>query len=210
MKKNLYKKFVVSFLILVFVTQFYSTVENAFAVTDNVVVNLTVTSGISITANTTPVTLLPALSIANESAYGRSSFTVITNDPDGYTLGVLATTDPALKQGVVDSFADYTEAVAGVPEVWSVASGAKEFGFSVYGADEVAGYGTGTCDASGVITGTLNFEGFSTLNNEIATNPDVTLPAGTETFVCFQVQQNDVFAAEGAYSATITGTATVL
>lgn len=213
MKKSLNKKFAISFLILLLVVEFYSLAEYAFAVTDDVVVNLTVTSGITITANTDPVTLLPALSITEESAYGRTSFTVITNDPNGYTLGVLATTNPALRRTIDptnENFLDYTELSAGVPEAWSVTSGQKEFGFSVYGDDMVAGYGTGSCDSAGVITGSLLFEGFSTTNNEIATTSDVTLPAGTETFVCFQVQQNDVFAGEGSYTATITGTATVL
>lgn len=156
--------------------QFYSLAEYAFAVTDNVVVNLTVTSGISITANTDPVTLLPVLSITNPTAYGRTSFTVITNDPDGYTLGVLASTNPALRRTVdptTENFLDYTETGAGVPEAWSVTSEQKEFGFSVYGANKVTGYGAGSCDASGVITGALLFEGFSTSNNEIATTPDV-------------------------------------
>lgn len=211
MKKNLYKKFVVSFLILVFVTQFYSTVENAFAVTDNVVVTLTVDSGISI-SDGAAVTMAPNISITANGSIGSSSWTVITNDVDGYNLVVGASTTPALVSGV-NSFANYTEAVAGTPEAWVVASGAKEFGYSAYGTDTstVTWGAAASCGAAGVPSGTQLYVGFvGTATKNIATKATVTPSAGIATTICFAAEQDTIFAPSGTYTATITGTATVI
>ena len=213
MKKNLNKKFVVSFLILVFVVQFYSMVENAFAVTDNVVVTLTVDSGISI-SDGAAITMAPNISITANGSIGSSSWTVITNDVDGYNLVVGASTDPALKHSnATDSFANYTEAVAGTPEAWSVPSGSKEFGYSAYGTDTATGtWGTAaSCGAAGVPSGTQLYVGFvGAATKNIATKATVTPSAGITTTFCVAAEQDTIFAPSGTYTATITGTATVI
>jgi hypothetical protein len=199
-----------SFLVLFLAVQLYPLAENALAqVPDDIVVNLTVNAGITITATVDPVTMAPELSLAVHQAYGRSSFVVVTNDPGGYALTVHASTNPALASGT-DSFVDYTEASAGVPETWTVASGAKEFGFSVYGTDRDSKYGTGNCDSAGIPSGSLLYEGFHTSPIQVATRTATTPFAGIETFICFRAQQNGVYASEGLYTATITGTATQL
>ena len=211
MKKNLKKGLLASFLILFAVAQFYSLTEYAFAVTDNVVVTLTVDESITI-SDGAAVTMAPNISVTADGSIGSSSWTVITNSDAGYSLAVKASTDPALKNGVVDSFADYTEAVAGTPEVWSVASGAKEFGYSAYGTDtSTAEYGTGTsCGSAGAPTGTAKYEGFATSDNIIATRATVTPTTGIATTLCLAAEQDTVFASSGTYTATITGTAVVL
>lgn len=213
MRKYINKKlFVASFLALFLVAQFYSLTEYVFAVEDTITVTLVVNAGITITALVDPVALAPEFGIVNANAYGRSGFTVVTNDPDGYTLGVAASTNPALEHNTsgLDEFSDYTEETPDTPEAWSVASGAKEFGFSIYGTDKISGYGTGSCDSAGVVTGTMLYEGFSMSNQQVATRAVSTPFAGIATNICFRVEQKDVFAREGTYTATITGTATVL
>jgi hypothetical protein len=210
MKKNLKKLFTISFLTLLLVTQFYSMTEYAFAVTDNVVVTLDVDSGITI-SDGAAVTMAPHIGIAANGSIGSSSWVVITNSATGYSLSVNDSTDPALKNGAVDSFANYTEAVAGTPEVWSVPAASKEFGYSAYGTDTAtATWGTGTsCGSAGAPTGTQKYVGFAATPTQkiIATRATVTPTAGITTTICFAAEQDTVFAAAGTYTATITGTA---
>ncbi len=211
-KINLNKKIIIGLFVLFtfFVFQFYPIVETAFAVDDVVTVTLTVDSGITISDGADEV-MTPNLSVTQMQSVGTSTWTVITNDVDGYQLVVTASTSPAMKSAT-DEFVDYTEAVAGTPDVWSVTS-AKEFGYSAFGDDTPAAWGTGaSCGntETGVPTDTLKFSGVATADDPIATRATVTPVAGIETTICFAAEQDSVFAESGAYTATITGTATVL
>ena len=209
------KKIVIGFslLFLFFVVQFYPIVETVIAAsaTDNVIVTLDVTTGITI-SDGADATMSPNLGVTSDQSIGNSSWIVKTNAALGYTLAVKASTTPALKNGVVDSFADYTEVVAGTPEVWSVGSGDKEFGYSAYGTDTAtATWGTSaSCGASGVPAVAQKYVGFLLTDKTIATRATVTPNAGITTTICFAAQQNAVFAASGTYTATITGTALTL
>jgi hypothetical protein len=201
---------VFSFFILL---QFYPIIEIATAAsaTDNVIVTLDVTTGITI-SDGADVTMAPNLGITSDQSIGSSSWVVKTNAAAGYTLAVKASTTPALKNGIIDSFADYTEAVSGTPEVWSVAGGAKEFGYSAYGTDTPTGtWGTAaSCGAAGIPDVAQKYVGFTTSDKIIATKATVTPNAGITTTICFAAQQNAVYAASGTYTATITATALTL
>lgn len=212
-KKNYMKKILTLFIISLFLIQIsYVTFEpeiiTAATAVDSVVVTLTVDSGISITSPT-DVTMSPNIGMTSDGSIGSVIWNVKTNKATGYTLAVKASASPALVSGA-NSFADYTEAVATTPEVWSVASGAKEFGYSAYGTDTTtATWGTGTsCGSAGSPTGTQKYVGFKTTDKTIATRATVTTPAGIDTTVCFATQQNNVYASSGTYTATITATAT--
>ncbi|MFA6301307.1 MAG: hypothetical protein WC609_03070 [Candidatus Paceibacterota bacterium] len=206
------KKFVISFLILFLFVQFYSLTEYAFGVTDQVVVTLDVDSGITI-SDGAAVTMAPHISITANGSIGSSTWTVITNGASGYSLSVHDSTDPALKSAT-DSFANYTEATPGTPEVWSVPAASKEFGYSAYGTDtSTATWGTGTsCGSAGAPTGTQKYVGFAATPTDkiIATRATVTPTTGITTTICFAAEQDTVFAAAGTYTATITGTAVTL
>lgn len=216
MKKSFLKKIFVASLMSLFILQaFYFAVEptlsDAATVDDSVVVTLNVTSGVSISdgANST---MLPSIGITSDRAVGSSSWTVATNSVTGYTLAVKASTTPALRNGSTDNFADYTESPSGTPDTWSVASGAKEFGYSAYGANVATGtWGTHTdCGntGTGVVATGSRYRGFSTSDVTIASLSGVTPVAGITTNICFAAQQNNVYAASGTYTATITATAT--
>lgn len=214
LKKELNKKIAITlFTLFVFsVFQFYSIVKTVFAATatDDVVVTLDVTAGITISDGAN-VTMVPNIGIAADSSIGSSSWLVKTNALNGYTLAVKASTTPALQSGA-ESFADYTEAVAGTPEAWSVGAGAKEFGYSAYGTDTSTGtWGTAaTCGAAGVPDASQNYVGFSLSDKTIATRAAVTPTTGITTTICFAAEQNAIYAASGTYTATITATATTL
>lgn len=201
------------FLILFLLAQFYSLAEYAFAttVTDNVIVTLDVDSGITI-SNGANTTLLPNISISNNSAIGGSAWTVRTNNSLGYTLAVQASDAPALASGP-NSFADYA---TGTPTTWNVPNGNKQFGYSAYGSDTPTGtWGDETansyaCGTGGVANTDLKYVGFLTTDKTIATSSTVTPFAGTTTSICFVAEQKGIFAESGTYNATITGTATTL
>ena len=177
---------------------------------DNVIVTLTVDSGITI-SDGADVTMAPNIGIASDSSIGSSSWIVRTNDPDGYTLAVKASTAPALASAG-SNFADYTEASTGVPEAWSVGAGAKEFGYSAYGTDTSTGtWGTAaSCGSGGLPAGAQKYVGFQTTDKTIATRATTTSTSGVTTTICFAAQQNAIYAQAGVYTATITATATVL
>ncbi len=188
----------------------------ASAVSDEIVVNLTVESGISITSPA-DVTMSNMGTAVNTST-GWAIWNVKTNDPDGYTLAVKASTTPAMRNAS-NSFADYTESTPATPQTWSVSS-AIEFGFSGLGTDVVnvnsdqyAATGQTTCDngiASTTINSTLRFLGFETTDQTLASRAATTTTSGVDTRVCFAAEQNGVYAAAGLYQASITATATAL
>ncbi len=212
MKKYFSKKLTLLVLSLILVVQFYPLAEHAGAVTDNVVVTLDVDSGISI-SNGADVTMAPHIGVSANGSIGSSSWVVITNNAAGYTLSVNDTTDPALKSGS-NSFANYTEASSGTPEVWDVTSGNYEFGYSAYGTDTATGtWGTSvSCGSAGAPAVAQKYVGFLATPNTktIATRATVTPFAGITTTICFAAEQDGVFAPSGTYTATVVGTAVTL
>ena len=87
--------------------------------------------------------MTPAIpGITGGTATGEATWTVITDNPAGYSLSVKASTSPAMKgQAQGDSFADYTPVNPAVPDYnWSVADSSAEFGFTPEGSDIVSKY----------------------------------------------------------------------
>jgi hypothetical protein len=222
MKKFLIKKVLIISIISLFLVQaLYIVAEPtiADAVTNNVVVTLTVDSGVSISTGAN-VTMSPDIGVTQMKSVGGSSWVVATNNAAGYTLAVHSLTQPALHKpagpGLADDFNDYTPAVANTPDTWGgVLATTKEFGFSARGNDVLAKFGTATTcgnagtgipDANGKF---LNFNGGTDL--QIATSSTVTTPTGTTSYICFAAEQGaSTYALSGAYTATITATAAVI
>jgi len=180
----------------------------ASAVTDDVVVTQVVDSGISITSPA-DVAMSRNLSLTANSATAGTTWNVKTTNATGYTLSVNASAAPAMSDGT-NSFADYTEATSGTPDTWSV-SNAYEFGFSAFGSDVAAAYGTDTSCDGGVAhtpSANLKWRGFTgTTAIQVASSGSATAQAGTDTTVCFATEQDTVNAPSGTYTATITATA---
>ena len=212
MKIKILKKSILLVCSLALLTQVYLWAEPTFAIEedDKVIVTLNVETGITI-SDGADVTMSP-LGITSDTSIGETSWIVKTNNVSGYNLDVKASTAPALANAT-DSFADYTEAVLGTPETWSVGSGDYEFGFSAYGDDVADGtWGAGVdCGTDTTIsTNNLNYLGFKTTDKTIATRSSVTPNLGVETNICFAAEQKDVYAPSGTYTATITATAVTL
>jgi hypothetical protein len=211
MIRKIFGASIISLLILqFFYVYFEAGPVNAATVSDNVIVSLVVDAGLTITSPV-DVSMSPNISMSANGSIGSTAWTVRTNSPTGYTLALKASASPALVSGA-NSFADYTEASNGTPEVWSVPSGSKEFGFSAYGTDVAGGtavWGTGAgCGSSGTPLGTMKYIGFETTDKTVASTSTVTPVAGGTTNVCFAAEQDGIYAASGTYTATITATAT--
>jgi hypothetical protein len=183
------------------------------AVTDDVVVNQSVTTGISITS---PADItLTALSTSQNTAVGSAVWTVTTNSALGYSLTLFASTAPAMsRSGGGGNIVDYTPSSSETPETWSV-SGAAEFGYSARGADVPTGtWGTDADCIAGadVPSTTLKWRDFDLTGSadQIATSSTITSTSGTASTMCVATEQAGIFANSGTYSATITATAITL
>lgn len=164
---------------------------------DSITVSVSVLEAISI-SSPADVSMSPDIA-GTGSSDGSADWTVTTNWSNGWKLDVEASTAPAM-QSAADSFADYTEAVAGVPESWSVTSTDSEFGFSVSGVYAESGYESGT-----------KFEGFEGgVKKQVAHKNS---PSGEEdvTTVHFRAEVGTAHAQEpDDYTAIITATASTL
>ena len=165
---------------------------------DSVIISVVVSETISI-SSPSDISLSPEIAESGSST-GNVTWNVETNDSDGWELELNASTSSALTKGA-DSFTDYTEAVAGVPESWSVDVGASEFGFSTTGSYAEAKYSSGTL-----------FEGFEGATGILVAQDDEATPGGgADAQVNFRAEVGTSKSQPvGTYTATITATATTL
>lgn len=203
----------VQLLSFVFYAAFEPAIIQAASAADQVQINQTVTSGISITSPS-DITLT-ALSTSQNTAVASTTWTVITNNATGFSLAVTASSTagaPALrKTDGTASFADYPTTT---PTTWSVTNAFK-FGFSAIGA-KTTGYGSdaeSNCAAgTDVQSAGLLWRGFGGqgigYSYEIASSTATTTQSGVTTTFCVGTEQNGVFAPSGTYQATTTATAT--
>jgi hypothetical protein len=215
---NVYLKKITSFslAIILVAMSFFGFIEpeiaQAVSSGSNLAVTLNVEAGISLTVVSTTTSMSTTLGASTHIAVATSSITVATNNPLGYNMTITASTSPAM-QSATDSVADYPQST---PNAWSVASGAANFGYSVFGTDVTGGtgvWGTGSfCNgaATSTVSTTLRYRGFTTSGVSIATRSSTTTPTGIGTTICYAVQQNNTYIPAGTYSATLTVTATTL
>lgn len=213
MKIKISKKVFTLSIIMVLAVVGYFIGDRVWAVgvtdSDDVLVTLTVDEGISISVGNDVI--MDPLSVSLLTSIGSSSWTVTTNSHAGYELAVKANADPALVNADGDFFTDYTETVADTPELWSVADGDYEFGYSVYGPDSLdATWGALDTCGTATVPGGNKYIGTEIVDKVIATKADPTNPDGVTTTICFAAEQNGIFAPSGTYTTTITATATTL
>lgn len=188
---------------LVLISIFFAMAEEyqllvAGSETDSVVVSVVVAESISI-SSPSDVSLSPEITESG-SSMGNITWNVETNDSDGWKLELNSSASPALIKGG-DSFVDYTESTAGVPESWSMSAGDSEFGFSTAGSYAEAKYSNGTL-----------FEGFEgTTKVLVAQDSDATLGGGADVQINFRAEVGTSKSQPvGTYTATVTATATTL
>ncbi len=208
-KKILNLTFVIMLITFTVFEYAESTEVYGASATDSVVVTLQVDAGITITSPA-DTSMSNSLGVSVNTAVATTTWNVKTNNALGYTLGVQASTNPAMQSGS-NTVKDY--ATTTMPSTWSVSNDAK-FGFSVLGTDvTTATWGTGTyCNAAATstISTTLKYYGLYTTATTVASRSSTTTPSGVDTTVCYAVEQNNVYIPSGTYQATVTATATTL
>ncbi|MFA6919195.1 MAG: hypothetical protein WC244_03770 [Patescibacteria group bacterium] len=155
------------------------------------------------------VALAPSIGgMSGGTATGSSAVGIITNNNDGYTLNIKASTSPAMQSGS-SSFADYTPATSSAPDfAWGIDTADSEFGFSPRGVDIVQRYkdnGTDTCNQSGGgQTADACWDAFSTTDLNISYATLANEPSGATTTVYFKAQSGvNHIQQSGNYQATI-------
>jgi hypothetical protein len=170
---------------------------------------------ISLSVSTSSVVLLPAIgAIVGGIANSSYSATVTTDNPGGYALYVVASTNSALKSGA-NSFVDYLPVAVGTPDfTWLVAATTSGFGFTPEGTDIVQKFldnGVNACNAGSSTTSDACWYGFSTSTETIATDLSSNAPSGTETTIKLKAESGSSNSqAAGAYQAVITNSAVAL
>lgn len=161
------------------------------------------------------VTLTPAiLGVTGGTGSSSAAWTIITDNPAGYSLTIKASSSPALVSGAY-SFADYTPAGANPDFTWSVASIDSEFGFTPEGDDIVQKFRDNGDDSCNVVSGgdTANACWYyaSTTVQTIAQSTSANHPSGVATTVKFRATSGSSHVqVEGTYTATTTVTALTL
>ncbi|KPJ55723.1 hypothetical protein AMJ49_06465 [Parcubacteria bacterium DG_74_2] len=171
-------------------------------------VTLTVGEEVSLTVSTSTVAMSPNITMTQDSSIGSCSWTVTTNAQAGYTLDLHADDANCLDCAATSEY--FTDATT-TKNTWSnlVDVDSYIFGFSVYG-DDVGGWGTGSsCGTGGTPSATLHYSGFNSTNNiQVASSTSETSQTGTATTMCVAAEQgSNVYAPDGTYTTTITGTA---
>lgn len=147
------------------------------------------------------------------SSVGSADWNVITSSSGGYTLTIQASTNPALKASSGASFADYTTATANPDFNFSINSSDSEFGFTPEGPDIDVRYkdNGATCNTGSSDTADKCWDSLSTSPKTISLRTTNNLTSGSTTTVKFRAESGSAHIQDsGAYSATITVTATAL
>jgi hypothetical protein len=163
--------------------------------TDNVTVNLNVTGTISLNSPS-DVNMSPDIAGTGAST-GNVVWTVTTNNSSGWKLEVETDQANTMHSGS-DIFTDYTEASEDTPETWSIAASASEFGFGATGSYIETKFGAD------------KYMGFNSTTKEQVAH-EATETSGSDTTVIFRAEVGaSKFQPTGAYSSTVTATATTL
>jgi hypothetical protein len=171
------------------------------------------TSYISISASSTAA-LADVNGLTGGASLASTTFTVLTDDPAGYSLSVQAASSPAMKGPNGATIADYVPASPPTPDYqFTITSSQAAFGFSAEGHDLVSKYknnGT-TCNTGTLQTANQCWDGFTTSPKIIAQSSSDNQPNGATTTLEYQVKIGTAKVQDnGAYSATITVTALTL
>jgi len=172
-------------------------------------VTLSVTSGVSLSCNTSTVALgsIDGFNGGNASNHGLVC-NVKTNDTAGYTLSIDSSGSPAM-QGSSDDFADFSTTTA---FNFSVGSAESKFAFSVSSTDAALAFLNDSADCgTGAVSSYNNcFSGFDSGNDvTVSASNAATDSNGTDTTFNFTAgigaTRNQT---SGNYNATTTITAT--
>src|SRR5581483_6955456 len=159
-------------------------------------------------SNTVNISLPNINGISGGSVQAQSDWIVVTDDPAGYQLSIVASTTPALKSTSTSaSITDYAPAGAAPDFLFSVGAASSTFGFSPHGSDVISRYRNNgsACNTGSTDTTDRCWDGMSTSPKTIALGTTNNHPNGATTSVKYQVGigSNKIQEA-GSYQASVT------
>ncbi len=142
------------------------------------------------------------------------TWTVKTDNAAGFTMSIVASSDPAMRMDNTWTFSDYTVAAGTTPDYsWATPSvSVAEFGYSVYPASPTSTVSKFLDNGSSICgTGSTNgvdtcWYPLATIGLTIINRSTRTSSAGEADTVKFKAQSNAKFLKQGWYGATITVT----
>ncbi len=157
-----------------------------------------------------PAVLTPALNGggAGES-FASTTWSVITNNPAGYTFAARAGQAPALFSGS-NSFADYQPAAAAPDYGWTISASESRFGFVATGEDIVQTFKNNgvSCNTGSGNNNLHCWTGFSLTDQTLARATIANYPTSTDTTVTFRAAIGSTkIQSAGTYQANIIVTA---
>lgn len=159
---------------------------------------------LSITA-ASDITMSSFNGLTGGTGNGSTVWTVVTDNPAGYTLTLEATTNPALKSAG-SQFANYTPAGADPDYTWSVASVDSEFGFTPEGVDVFSRFldNGSSCNTGTSETADKCWDSATTTPKTIAERSTGNHPSGTTTTVKVKAESGSShIQPDGNYSSTL-------
>jgi hypothetical protein len=150
--------------------------------------------------------------LSGGSSESMMSWNVLTDNPAGYIVSVVASSSPAL-QSAQDSLADYTPAGADPDYNFTNSANASSFGFSPEGTEVLSRY---MDDGTACNTGTFEhpdkcWDGFSTTPKNIAGRTTSNMPSGSTVSLRIRAETGtNHIQTSGVYNVTITATAVTL
>jgi hypothetical protein len=150
--------------------------------------------------------------LSGGSSEGAMSWTVMTDDPAGYSMSIRSTTSPAL-QSANDSLSDYTPSSADPDFNFSIATTESAFGFSPEGTEVISRFkdNGSVCNAGNLETSGKCWDGLSISPKIISGSTTSNMPDGAVTTVRFRAEAGvDKIQKSGDYYVTIVATATTL
>jgi len=194
--------------------------QSVEAVEDQIQIFQSVTAEISITSPS-DVTMSPAIPGMTGSggtpSTGQATWTVITNNKEGFTMTFKASTSPALRGNTTnDYFADYTPSNPSVPDYnWSIAANAAEFGYTVEPATaadtaQLFKDNGSACNTGSNQTADKCWYSASTTAVTVINRTSSTSSSGENEVIKFRAEQgSNTFKLEDTYTATTTVTVTM-
>ena len=161
----------------------------------------------------TNITMSPSIGgLTGGTANGQTTFTVMTDNPAGYTVTIAASTSPALSSPA-DSFADYVPVGALPDYTFTNATDNSTFAFTVDGFDIDNRYkGAGSLCGQTSDAGTVAcWDGLSTSDRTIVSRSSPNHPSGIMTVLRFRAESgSEHVQTSGLYTATTTVTVVAL
>jgi len=150
--------------------------------------------------------------LSGASSEGTMSWTVITDNPAGYSMSIASTTTPAL-QSAADSLSDYTPAGSDPDYNFINLPANSTFGFSPEGTDTIPRFkdNGSICNTGTLETTDKCWDGLSTTPKMIAGSSISNHPSGTVVTARLRAESGASHVqTSGVYNVTLVATATTL